>query len=123
MEALEEDFRKEVDSLKTILAETDNHLVALREEQATFDEAFGDLERMRTNFERNIVSIDRLTDEQLRLVLTQERQLSVVSQIALAKRGKEEARRALEASVDQRQVRILGELQEATVQSEISEPA
>jgi len=119
VKALHDDYNKELDHIQALIKQTDAQVATLRKEQKAQQDGLSqqasDLDRIRELYRRNVVPVNRISDEQRQFSYAQERVLAVTAQVAQAMRLSEEARRKLEAAPDRRRIKLLGDIQDATV--------
>ncbi len=120
MEQLElawDDHLKEIASLEKSIEQTKSQIETLgrlREELLqNYQQQAADMARLKTNFEKGLASIARISEEQRALSFVSERLLQTEAQLTIAKRGHEEQKRQLQRAEDQRRLRLTRELEEA----------
>lgn len=120
MEQLElslDDHRKEIEALERGIEQTQSQigtLGRLREELLqSYQQQAGDVARLKSNFEKGLASIARISEEQRALTFVSERLLQTEAELTIAKRGHEEQKRQLQRAEDQRRLRLMRELEEA----------
>lgn len=120
MEQLElslDDHKKEIEALERGIEQTQSQigtLGRLREELLqSYQQQAGDVARLKSNFEKGLASIARISEEQRALTFVSERLLQTEAELTIAKRGHEEQKRQLQRAEDQRRLRLMRELEEA----------
>ena len=123
LRASEDDFAKELASLRDGVAAADRQAASLREQQKVLQEAVRnstvDSDRIRGLYDRNVVAINRMSEEQRNLSFASERLQSVTAQIAQAEIGRLELQRKLQAAPEQRRIKQLSDLQEGETKLDI----
>jgi len=112
-----DDHVKEIASLEKSIEQTKSQIETLgrlREELLqSYQQQSADMARLKTNFEKGLASIARISEEQRALSFVSERLLQTEAQLTIAKRGYEEQKRQLQRVDDQRRLRLTRELEEA----------
>jgi polysaccharide biosynthesis/export protein len=109
------DYQKERDFFERAIAQSDNNLAVLTEQQKNEKEGAdldtSDYERIRELFQRGAVPITRLTDARRSMLLSSTRALQTQNQIEQVKKEREDARRNLQRTSDKRQMDLTQDLQ------------
>jgi polysaccharide biosynthesis/export protein len=120
MEQLElalEDHRKEIESLARSIEQTQfqiKTLERLREElMQSYQQQASEVARLKSNFEKGLAPIARISEEQRALTFVSERLLQTEAQLTVARKGQEEQKRQLEKTGDQRRLKLMHDLEEA----------
>ena len=103
-----DDHRKETESLKRSIEQTENQvgtLGRLREElMQSYQQQANEVARLKANFEKGLALIARISEEQRALTFVSERLLQTEAQLTVAKRGQEDQKRLLQKAEDQRRL-------------------
>jgi polysaccharide export outer membrane protein len=112
-----DDYKKEVASLQRSVEQTQSQISTLgrlREELVQgYQQQAGEVARLKSNLEKGLTSIGRLSEEQRALSFVSERLLQTEANLTIAKRGEEEQKRQLQRADDQRRLRLVREREEA----------
>ena len=123
LKASEDDFKKEVAALKDGLSSADKQIASLNDQQKVLQDTVntqtGNVARIRGLYDKQVVAINRMSDEQRQLSYASERLLQVTAQIHQAEVGRTEMARKLQAAGDQRRIKLLADLQEGTTKLEV----
>jgi polysaccharide export outer membrane protein len=111
------DYKKEVASLGRSIEQTQSQIATLgrlREELLqSYQQQAAEVSRLKSNLEKGLTSIGRISEEQRALSFVSERLLQTEANLTIAKRGEEEQKRQLERADDQRRLRLVREREEA----------
>jgi polysaccharide export outer membrane protein len=112
-----DDYKKEVASLGRSIEQTQSQIATLgrlREELLqTYQQQAAEVARLKSNLEKGLTSIARISEEQRALTFVSERLLQTEANLTIARRGEEEQKRQLQRADDQRRLRLVRELEEA----------
>ncbi|MCJ2053874.1 polysaccharide biosynthesis/export family protein [Methylobacterium sp. J-070] len=115
LKARNADYQKEREFFERAVAQSDNNLAVLTEQQKNEKEGAdldtSDYERIRDLFQRGAVPITRLTDARRSMLLSATRSLQTQNQIEQVKKDREDARRNLQRTSDKRQIDLTQDLQ------------
>ena len=115
MKARNADYQKEREFFERAIAQSENNLTVLTEQQKNEKEGAdldgADYERIRELFQRGAVPITRLTDARRSMLLSATRSLQTQNQIEQVKKDREDARRNLQRTSDKRQIDLTQDLQ------------
>jgi polysaccharide export outer membrane protein len=117
LEADRAEAEREKAYLQRVIEQTDRQIAALGEQRQKQEEGVrqqtADAAKTRELFERGLAPFSRVTDEQRSLLLSSDRLLQTIGQVAQAERLREGLGRDLQKVEEQRRLRVLAELQEA----------
>lgn len=112
-----DDYKKEVASLGRSIEQTQSQIATLgrlREELLqSYQQQAAEVARLKSNLEKGLTSIARISEEQRALTFVSERLLQTEANLTIAKRGEEEQKRQLQRAGDQRRLRLVREKEEA----------
>lgn len=112
-----DDYKKEVASLGRSIEQTQSQIATLgrlREELLqSYQQQATEVARLKSNLEKGLTSIARISEEQRALTFVSERLLQTEANLTIAKRGEEEQKRQLQRAGDQRRLRLVREREEA----------
>jgi polysaccharide biosynthesis/export protein len=113
------DLERQKDFLRRSIAEADKQILVLSEQKQNEDEGIQadaqDLQRAKAAFGNGTLPSFRVVEFRRAALYSATRQLQTTNQLMTVKRSRDEFARELEKIDDQRQIRLLAELQDATV--------
>lgn len=113
------DCERQKDYLRRSIVEADKQILVLSEQKQNEDEGIQadaeDLQRARTAFGNGALPSFRVVEFRRAALFSATRQLQTINQLMTVKKSREEFARELEKIDDQRKIRLLAELQDATV--------
>src|SRR6476620_12571170 len=113
------DYERQKDYLRRSIVEADKQILVLSEQKQNEDEGIHadaqDLQRARAAFGNGTLPSFRVVEFRRAALYSATRQLQTTNQLMTVKRSREEFARELEKIDDQRKIRLLAELQDATV--------
>jgi polysaccharide biosynthesis/export protein len=113
--AANDDYRKEKRHLEDSIVQEDGRIALLaeqeRQEKEGADADAGDYEQTKQNFERKIVTTNRLAEARRVQLFSSTRVLQTTSLLAQTQREGQELRRKLQSVVDQHRIKLLNEIE------------
>jgi len=113
------DYERQKDFLQRSIVEADKQILVLSEQKQNEDEGIQadaqDLQRARAAFGNGTLPSFRVVEFRRAALYSATRQLQTINQLMTVKKSREEFARELEKIDDQRKIRLLAELQDATV--------
>ncbi|HEX2655047.1 MAG TPA: polysaccharide biosynthesis/export family protein [Xanthobacteraceae bacterium] len=122
LHARTDDFKKEMVHLNIALKQQDRRIAALTESQQKEQEGAqadaADLEDMRANFKKGVIPVMRMTEARRLTLFSATQSLQTTALLSQVEKEREETARSLQRVIDERRIKLLGELQEAEVRIE-----
>jgi polysaccharide export outer membrane protein len=122
LETRNTDFRKEREHLRRAIEQDNNRIAALsereqKEKEGTLADA-RDLEEMRQNFKKGVIPLMRMAEARRVALFSATQALQTTALLAQAERERENLTRSLQRVDDDRQMKLLAELQAAEIRLE-----
>jgi polysaccharide export outer membrane protein len=105
-------------SIETLKAQAVDLEAASQKQSAAVVEQVAAIERASSNLNKGVVGVTRLDEERRALTYLQNQDVDIKARLALVHKSVDEFTRKLEKQVDDRQVRLLSEIENATVEVE-----